>query len=114
MTAQTAQNPGLTAAAPVYNVAGAADTFAAQPGANYLLHIKNGNAAPCAVVLDDPTAQTPVGATAFNPDVTYSVPATTGERVVKINSDRFRDASGNVNLTFTPNATVTYAIYGPL
>lgn len=111
MTVQAAQIPSLTAIAPTYNVAGAADSFPAYPGTLYLVHIKNANAAPCAVVLDDPTAVTPVGATAFNPDITYSVPATTGERVIKISSDRFRDASGNVNITFTPNASVTYAIY---
>lgn len=96
------------------NAAGAADTFAAPSGGNYLLWIANANASPTSVVIADSTSQSPPGATAFNAAVTVSVPATTGVRVMKISADRFRDANGNVNLTFTPNASVTYAILGPL
>lgn len=114
MTVQIAQNPTLTAAAPILNVAGASDTFAAPTGGNYLLWVVNANAAPCSVVIDDPTSVGPAGNTAFNPDVTVSVPATTGVRVMKISADRFKDANGNVGITFTPNASVTYAILGPL
>lgn len=114
MTVQIAQVPSLTPAAPIMNTAGAADSFAAQAGANYLLWIANANAGICTVVLADPTSVSPVGATAFTPAVTMTVPATTGVRQFKFNADRFRDSSGNVNLTFTPNSSVTYAILGPL
>ena len=95
-------NPG---AAPTTNVITAAgDQFAAEWGAKYLIRFNNGSATPGNVVFDDPTAVTPVGATAFNPDVTVSVPA--GEvREVLIDAARFRNSAGNIVWTYSANIT---------
>jgi hypothetical protein len=88
-------------AAPTTNViAAAADQFAADFGAVYLLRFNNGSATPSNIVFDDPIAVTPVGATAFNPDVTVAVPA--GEvREVKLESARFRASDGFIKWTYS-------------
>ena len=92
-------------AAPTTNVITAAgDQFAAEQGAVYLIRFNNGSATPGNVVLDDPSAVTPVGATAFNPDVTVSIPA--GEvREMRVDASRFRNAAGNIVWTYSANIT---------
>lgn len=110
MTAQPVQTLSVLAAAPVYNAAGASDTIAVLPTTKYLIHVKNGGGAPITVTVDDPTSQSPAQAAQFNPDVAPSVPAA-GERVFVLDSTRFRDANGNINITFSATASVTYAIY---
>lgn len=113
MTTQAAQTTSILGAAPVMNVAGATDAFPAQAGSTYLLWIVNASGSSVAAVIADSTSVAPALATAFTPSVTVTVPAGT-TRQLKINADRFRDSSGNVNIAFTPNASVTYAIIGPL
>lgn len=110
MTAQPVQVPTVAPVAPVFNTAGASDTIAVQPTSKYLLHIKNANAGTVSVVITDPNSQSPAGATAYNASVTISIPTGT-ERLIVLDSGRFRDVNGNITLTFTPNASVTYAIY---
>lgn len=98
--------PGVNpSAAPTTNVVTAAgDQFAAEFGAQYLLRFNNGSATPANVVLDDPTSVAPVGNTTFNPDVTVAVPA--GEvREMKVDGNRFRNASGNIVWTYSANMT---------
>jgi hypothetical protein len=93
-------------AAPTTNVITAAgDQFAAEHGAVYLVRFANGSASPGNVVLDDPIAVTPVGATAFNPDVTVAIPA--GEvREMRIDAARFRHpTSGMIVWTYSANIT---------
>ncbi len=92
-------------AAPLTNVITAAgDQFAAEFGGQYLIRFANGSATPANVVLDDPTAVTPVAATAFNPDVTVAVPA--GEvREMRVDGNRFRNAAGNIVWTYSANMT---------
>lgn len=111
MTAQPVQPVTLLGATPTYNVAGASDTFVAQPGTRYLLDVKNAGGSACVVKITDPNTQAPVGSTAFDAGVSITVPATTGEKIFIIDSTRFRDGStGLITLSFTPNASVTYAI----
>jgi hypothetical protein len=105
---------GLTGVAPTYNAATATDVIAPTvAGQRYVIHIKNGNASATSFVVDDPTSPTPGLAGSFNPDATQSVPATS-ERIMIIDASRFKDTTGNINVTFSVTATVTYAIYGPL
>jgi hypothetical protein len=54
------------------------------------------------LTFDDPTSAGPLGNTAFNPDLTVVVPATTGVRYVVIeNVGRFVDpATGRINWTY--------------
>jgi hypothetical protein len=111
MTAQPVQLPSIIGAAPVYNAAASSDTFAVQPSAKYLVHVKNGSGVSINVTLDDQSTG-PTGATSYNPDVVTAVPATS-ERIILVDTLRFRDSLGNVNIAFSATATVTYAIYGP-
>jgi hypothetical protein len=57
------------------------------------------------VTLDDPTSASPESATQFNPDVAVAIPATTGVRVIRLDSDRlrrFRDpGTGRINITYS-------------
>lgn len=110
MTAQSVQIPAIPAVAPVYNAAGASDTISVNPGSKYMLHIKNANAGSVTVVINDPNSAGPAGNTAFNASVTVVIPTAT-ERVILLDSTRFRDTNGNIGLTFSPNSSVTYAIY---
>lgn len=92
-------------AAPLTNaVAVAGDQFAAEFGAVYLLRFTNASATPANVVLDDPTAATPVAATAFDPDVTNAVPAGQS-RTIRVDANRFRNSSGNIVWTYSADMT---------
>lgn len=97
-----------------FNTLSASDTVPLQANSRYLLHFKNTTGGALTATIDDPTSVQPSGATAFNPDVsTGSIPATTGEGYIYIqNSDRFRDANGNVTITGATGAQLT--IIGPL
>lgn len=104
------------AAAPLTNaITATTDQFAAQAGAKYLLRFNNASATPANVVFDDPTAVSPDGATAFNPDVTVNIPA--GQvRTFRIDANRFRNSSGNIVWTYSAsmvNAASLCEIYGP-
>jgi hypothetical protein len=113
MTAQPVQVLSVLAAAPVYNAAALSDTVAVQPTSRYIVHVKNGSGSAITVTFDDQATPGPAQAQSFNPDVQFSVPATS-ERIILIDSTRFRDILGNLNIAFSAITTVTYAIYGPL
>lgn len=106
-------NPG---AAPLTNViAAAADQFTAEFGRKYLVRFNNGSATPANVVLDDPTAVTPAGATAFNPDVTVNIPAGQA-RTMWMDAVRFANGSNVIAWTYSAsmvNAASLIEIYGP-
>lgn len=93
------------AAAPTNNaITAAGDQFAAEYGAVYLLRFNNASVTPGNVVLDDPVNATPVGATAFNPDVTVAVPA--GEaRSIRVDANRFRNGDGDIVWTYSADMT---------
>lgn len=118
MAALTGQTPNVTGVTPTY-AAGASggDTFAAQAGARYILHFKNTSGGAITVTMDDPTSPTPAGtlAATFNPDITLSVPATTGDKMLLVDANRFRDANGNFNITYSTNPPtgLTVGIFGP-
>lgn len=113
MTAQPVQSLSVLAAAPVYNAPASTDTVAVGPAQKYILHIKNASGASVTVTVDDQTSVSPSQAVTFNPDVAVVVPAA-GERILIIDSNRFRDITGKLNIAFSATASVTYAIYGPL
>ena len=102
------------AGAPAYAAVGSADTIPVVPGGKYLLIVKNaGGSADLVEVLDQVTTN-PVGAkTAGDFRISISVPATTGERHFFLDAGRFRDASGNINVTHGFTTTVTCIVYGP-
>jgi hypothetical protein len=104
------------AGAPAYAAVASADTIPVGSGGKYLLIVKNAGGSPDSVVVDDPTSGTgPVGSTTpGNPDLTVSVPATTGERHILLVADRHRDVNGNINITHSFVTSVTCIVYGPL
>jgi hypothetical protein len=63
---------------------------------------------------DDPTSATPVGATSFDPDLSVTVPATTGVRYIVIdNVARFVDpATGRISWTYSSALTGTVEVVG--
>lgn len=120
MTDMTAfvQQPGLSGAAPVYTQCTASDFFTAAPGANYLLHYKNGATPTGIVKVLDPATPIPPGSTAVagfaDLQVSTSILAA-AERLVQIqNANRFRDATGKVQMTNGTPTTLTVCIIGPL
>ncbi len=93
-----------SAATATNTISAAADQFAAEFGARYLLRFANGSATPANVVLDDPTSVNPGDATTFNPDVTVSVPA--GEvRTMRVDAKRFRASDGFIKWTYSADMT---------
>lgn len=89
---------------PLTNVmAAAADQFAAEFGATYLLRFTNGSATPGNVVINDPTAVDPGSATLFDPDVTVALAASPSVRSITVQANRFRDANGNIAWTYSAN-----------
>lgn len=97
-------------AAPLNNaMTAASDGFAADFGAKYLIRFTNGSAVASNIVLDDPTAVSPVGATAFNPDVTVAMPGVAGSvREMYVDATRFRNASTGL-ITWTYSASMVNA-----
>ncbi len=101
-------------AAPSTNTANSGgDRFRAQYGARYLLRANNAGGAPITLTFDDPTSATPASAKQFNPDVDVAV-TNAQARAILIDSNRFADANGWVNITYSGTPTMTVEIYGPL
>lgn len=75
-----------------------------------VLRFANTDGSSKTVTFDDPNSATPESATAFNPDVSVVVPATTGVMVVLLDGARlrrFRDpATGRINWTYSAVTTV--------
>jgi hypothetical protein len=107
--------PEVPVGNPAYAAVSAADTISpVDPDALYLAIVKGGSGADT-VVFDDPTSQVaPAGAvTPGNPDMSHSVPATTGDRHFLLRSRRHRDAAGVINVTHSAPTGVTMIVYGP-
>jgi hypothetical protein len=112
-TVQTPSEVGSTLTYTAANAGG--DSFAGASGQRYLILWRNTGGANITPTIDDPNSATPVGATAWNPDMVCTViPLTTGATAQIINASRFRDSSGNVNFTYSATPTgVTCAVVGP-
>lgn len=92
---------------PTYGAVSASDTF--RPGPNVFLHVKNAGGSADTVVVDDKNSVGPPGALQFNPDLSVSVPATTGDKLIgPLTADRYADATtglGTVTHSFTTSVT---------
>lgn len=115
MTTLAVQTPTAVGAVLTYTaVSDGILVFPAASGQRYLILWRNTGGSTSVPTIDDPTSATPVGATAFNPDlVGFTVPITTGATAQLIDANRFRDATGNVNATMTNAASLTCAVVGP-
>lgn len=71
-----------------------------QPGEHVVLWIKNGDAAPHTLEIDDPRSHAPEAGQAFDPDVAIVVPAG-GERIsLPLDPARFAASDGLVHLSW--------------
>lgn len=116
MAVFTVQSPTEVGGNLAYTAANAGgDSFVAQSGQRYVLLWRNTGGANIIPTIDDPNSATPVGATTFNPDMVCAViPLTSGATFQMINGSRFKDATGNVNITYSATPTgVTCAVIGP-
>lgn len=95
----------LTGLTPVYSaVNGGGDK--AVPADGSFLHFKNTNAATFTVNVDDPTSVAPVGAQAFNADLSVIIPATNGDKMIGPIGARFASpADGLAAITYTGTTT---------
>lgn len=105
LTGAVATASGYAAAAP------GGDRFSVLESGLYVLHVINGHSSSQSVIIDDPNSSTPVGATAFNPDVTLPVVNATSKMFNLEYAARFRDANGWVNLTYSGTTLLTLRVY---
>lgn len=95
--------------APTYAAAAAGGDKIA-PGPNVFLHVKNTGGSPATVTVDDPNSVGPSGAAQYNPDLSVSVPATTGDRMIGPLGSRFQASTdGLVAITYSGVTGVTVA-----
>ena len=112
MTVLTPQQVTVAGIAPTYTAATASDSFVPTGPGPYWLHIKNAGGSSDSVVIDDPVSTDPGSSTSFNPDVTVTVPATTGDRIIKIDPARFKNpGTGSVVWTNSFTTSVTAAVF---
>lgn len=93
-------------------VAAAGGGDKAKPGEGVFLVVRNTNGATRDVTINDPTSKNPGAAVAFNPDVTVTVPATTGEVWIPL-TERFADPAdgGLASWTYTAVTGVTVGVF---
>lgn len=104
----------VTAAAfdPVYSAANVDGHWLAPAGTlPHLLHVVNGGGGAITVTINDPNSVSPVGAAAFNADLSISVPAGQ-DRIVAVLPRRFEDANtGQIDVAFSGVTSVTVAAF---
>jgi len=109
MALLTVQEPTLAGITPTYAAADVAgDTFA-YSGGNVVIHIKNTNAAQrVATILTPGTVE---GVAIADPTVT--IPATTGDKMIKLNApgNLFVAATGLISITYDAVTNVTIGVF---
>src|SRR5688572_28471346 len=113
MAVLTVDRRGLSNPAALAPVAasGGGDSFNTGSNTPVFVHVVNGHSSAQTVTFDDSNTQSPEGAVAHNPDFTVSVPNASNRLIVLRNPDRFRDASGNVNLTYSGVTALTVYVF---
>jgi hypothetical protein len=113
MATLTLKVAALTGVDPLAYVSAQAggDVFDAQAQSRYLIHVKNGHTSAQSIIIDDPTTAGPTGNTAFNPDVTVSVP-NASERMILISSPaRFiNTTTGRISLSYSGVTALTLQV----
>lgn len=91
---------------PTYAAVSSSDTVVADPN-GLILHVKNAGGSSDTVTLTDP-GTTPAGSAATNP--TFSVPATTGDRMYKLPAS-LANSSGIITIGHGFTTSVTCAVF---
>lgn len=113
MSTITPVAPSVTPATVTPIVPTAADVIPCAAYTKVILVITTGGTNTYAGSIDDPTSQSPVGATAWNPDLSTGTIPISSQRSVSLDTARFRDSSGNINLTSSSTFTgTTVEAYG--
>ena len=112
MATITPQSASLAGVTPTYNTASTGgDKVAVSRNERTYIHVKNAAASPItltialqsgAVQLDDVGLVTPS-------DISVSVPATTGEKIIGPIPNAYIGSDGNANLAWSSNTSVTFA-----
>lgn len=105
MASYSPQSAAVTGITPTYNAAAATDVLQQNDGRTVIL-VKNDGASPTNVTIDDTGSQTPVGASAFTPDVVVAVPAGEERLIGPFSVNRFKE---NVGLAFSEITSITWA-----
>jgi hypothetical protein len=85
------------------------DTFPA--GMQFMLRVKNGNASPTVVTVTPVAGGAAAGETVA-PHALGTVAASTGDRMFgPFPANPYADSNGNVNVSYSVQATVTVAVY---
>lgn len=106
MAVVSPQTVQIAGTAPTYNAASAGGDKVSRPGTNVVLHVKNGSAGAitATVVTPGTIAGQAIG------DVAVSVPAS-GERFIgPLTRQYFANSDGQVDLTWSASASVTFAV----
>lgn len=107
MALLTAQQIPITGLTPVYSAVSASDTIAPDGNDNLFLHVKNANAGADTVTVVVPGTYLGVALA----DLTVSVPATTGDRMIPIPAAAMDPATGLVTVTHSVTASVTQGLF---
>lgn len=101
---------GLTPTFAAANVGGDSFVNDQADGSRTFLRVKN-TGSSVNLIVDDPNSKDPGSATAFNPDLTVAIPATTGDILIGPIGPRFIDGNGSTNLAWSATPTgVTVAV----
>lgn len=96
---------------PTYATAAGGGDAVAPAGARCIWHFKNASGSTWVVTINDPTSVSPVGALAFNPDISFSIP-NAGERMFTLDPIRFTNpANGLVEWTYSGVTSLTVGIF---
>lgn len=105
MAVLTKQKVTLSGITPTYAAGSSGgDTFVNDQadGARTYLHVKN-TGASTVLTIADPNSKQPEGATAWNPALAVTIPATTGDKLIGPIGPRFIDSNGNTAITYSVN-----------
>lgn len=107
MALLTAQQIAVTGSTPSYAAVSASDTIQPDGNDNLFLHVKNGGGSPDTVTVVIPGVYLGVNIA----DLTVSVPATTGDRMIAIPAAAMDPATGLITVTHSFTTSVTQGLF---
>lgn len=107
MALLTAQQIAVTGSTPVYTAAAATDTIAPDAADNLFLHVKNAGGSADTVTVVVPGVYLGVAIA----DLTVTVPATTGDRMIAIPAAAMDPATGLITVNHSSTTSVTQGLF---